>query len=225
MNRQIADAVTEAEYAGGQFWHEKYDPYKFFALKDAHGVISDRLLELKKQDLVTPVLIIQGSIYPGGRIRPALIKGIEPDQKIVSIPSHFLAESSADLPILIGNRMAKSAGLKIGDVLTIQWRDVHGTIDARDGTVIQIMNTTVPTVDNGQIWVALDQLQSLTDMPNQATLIIANKEYQGGENIPGWIFRNPDFLLKDLNEMIEAKSVSSGLFLCDSAFPGNVGCF
>jgi ABC-type lipoprotein release transport system permease subunit len=212
MNRQIADAVTEAEYAGGQYWHEKYDPYDLFSLEDAHGLIPQRLEELSEQNLAAPVLIVQGSIYPEGRIRPTLIKGIDPDQKVVSIPSHFLAESSADLPILIGNRMAKSTGLKIGDIVTIQWRDVHGTIDARDGTVVQIMNTTVPTVDNGQIWMDLDQLQKLTDMPNQATLIILSKEYKAAENFQGWIFRDLDFLLKDLNEMIEAKSVSSGLF-------------
>ena len=64
--------------------------------------------------------------------------------------------------------MAKSSGLKIGDILPIQWRDVHGAIDARDGTIVQIMKTSVPTVDNGQIWMPLDQLQQLTDMPDQA---------------------------------------------------------
>ncbi len=212
MNRQIADAVTDAEYAGGQFWHENYDPYDLFSLEDAHGIIPRRLRELMEQDLLSPVLIVQGSIYPSGRMRPALIKGVRPNQDAVSIPSRFLADAEADLPILIGNRMAKSAGLDIGDMLTIQWRDVHGTIDARDGTVVQIMNTSVPTIDNGQIWMALDQLQELTEMPNQATLLIADKGYIPEDDITGWVFRDLDFLLKDLHEMIEAKSVSSGLF-------------
>lgn len=212
MNRQIADAVTKTEYGGGQLWHEKYDPYDMFSLEDAHGIIPVQLNEARKQGLVSPILIVQGSIYPNGRMQPALIKGIEPSQKILSIPSAFLAGSNAVLPIMIGNRMAKDSGLEIGDVLTIQWRDVHGRIDARDATVVQIMNTTVPTVDNGQIWMALDQLQELTDMKNQATLIIKNADYKIPENISGWVFRDLDFLLKDVNDMIKAKSVSSGLF-------------
>ena len=151
-------------------------------------------------------------MYPKGRMRPVLIKGIDPDQKSISIPSHFLADSSVAIPILIGNRMANSTGLAINDMVTVQWQDVHGRIDARDATVIQIMNTTVPTVDNGQIWMALDQLQELTNMPGQATLITTNSNFTQQETISGWIFRDLNFLLKDLNEMIEAKSVSSSLF-------------
>lgn len=212
MNMQIADAVTKTEYGGGQLWHEKYDPYDLFSLEDAHGIIPKELEEPIRQGLISPILIVQGSIYPHGRMRPALIKGIEPLQKVTSIPSHFLAGSDAVLPIMIGNRMAKDSGLEIGDVLTIQWKDIHGRIDARDATVVQIMNTIVPTVDNGQIWMALDRLQELTDMSNQATLVITNANYTIRDDISGWIFRDTDFLLKDLNEMIKAKSVSSGLF-------------
>jgi putative ABC transport system permease protein len=212
MNKQIADAVTEAEYAGGHYWQQNYDPYNPFSLKNAHAVIPGYFQELIEEDLATPILIIQGSMYPEGRIRPVMIKGIDPKQQIVSIPAYFLDQSNTDLPLLIGNRMAKSSGLQIGDVVTLQWRDVHGAIDAREGTIIQIMNTSVPTIDNGQIWIPLTQLQKLTDMPDQATVIIMNKNFKQAERIPGWIFRDPGYLLKDLNEMIEAKSVSSGLF-------------
>lgn len=212
MNQQIADAVTKTEYSGGQLWHERYDPYDMFSLEEAHGIFPAQLETPRQQGLVSPILIVQGSIYPHGRMRPALIKGIEPFQKIISIPSHFLAGSNAVLPIMIGNRMAKDSGLEIGDVVTIQWKDVHGRIDARDATVVQIMNTTVPTVDNGQIWMALDQLQELTDMPNQATLIVKSPDYEIPDNLTGWVFRDLDYLLKDVNEMIRAKSVSSGLF-------------
>jgi ABC-type lipoprotein release transport system permease subunit len=102
--------------------------------------------------------------------------------------------------------------LKTGDVLALQWRDVHGAIDARDGTIVQIMQTSVPTIDNGQIWMPLAHLQKLTDMPDQATIVIMNKNYQHVDDIQGWHYRGLDFLLKDLNEMIESKSISSGLF-------------
>lgn len=212
MNQQIADAVTRTEYGDGQFWHEKYNPYDIYSLEDAHGVIPSSLEEARQQNLVAPILIVQGSMYPKGRMRPVLIKGIDPNQKTISIPSRFLADSSAAIPILIGNRMANSTGLAIGDMVTVQWQDIHGRIDARDATVIQIMNTTVPTVDNGQIWMALEQLQELTNMPGQATLITTNSNFTLQKNISGWIFRDLNFLLKDLNEMIEAKSVSSSLF-------------
>ena len=212
MNQQIATAITEAEYAGGQYWHQRYDPYDPFTLQDSHGYIPPFLRELTEKNLATPLLIIQGSIYPGGRIQPVLLKGIDPQQKIVSIPSHLLETPGVDLPLLIGNRMAKSSGLMIGDMVTVQWRDVHGAIDARDGTIVQVMQTSVPTIDNGLIWVNLNQLQELTDMPDQATLFIVSENAQQTPEIIGWQFRNLNFLLKDVHEMIESKSVSSGLF-------------
>jgi putative ABC transport system permease protein len=49
-------------------------------------------------------------------------------------------------------------------------------------------------------------------MPDQATIIIMHKNYTRRENISGWTYRDLDYLLQDLNEMIESKSISSGLF-------------
>jgi len=212
MNEQAARAMIEAEVAGGQFWHPGYDPYDPLTLEEAHGPIPQELLELIQNSAATPVLIIQGSVYPGGRMRTVLLKGIDPIQEIIAIPSHFLATGSQTTPAIIGNRMARNTGLQIGDLVTIQWRDRYGTFDAQDIEIVQIMQTSVPTIDNGQIWLPLGRLQELAEMSGEATMVILS----GTKNLPAitsaWPFQNVDMLLKDLNDMVASKSLGSTIF-------------
>ncbi len=69
--------------------------------------------------------------------------------------------------------MAKNTGLKVGDSVTVRWRDALGTFDARDVKIVHIMKTVVPTVDQAQIWVPLDKLQGLTRMQDEDSLELA----------------------------------------------------
>ncbi len=211
MNEQMARSIIDAEYGGGQYWHAQYDPYDPFTLKDAHGLIIDSLQTLIDHQQATPILIAQGSIYPNGRIRAVIIKGIIPEQSILSLPSQFLSTRDEELPVLIGTRMANSTGLKVGDNLTLQWRDVNGMFDARDATIVQVMKTSVPTIDNGQIWIPLNRLQRMTNMPDEATIIVIGKNIKPKASLVGWTFRDLDFLMKDIHEMVQSKTVGSSI--------------
>lgn len=209
MNDQAASAMIETEIGSGQFWHKNYDPYDPLTLQDAHGKLSKEIATRVEQQQATPVLIVQGTSYPNGRIRPVLLKGIDPDQKILALPAHFLRENDTAIPALIGQRMAKSAALKIGDYVTIQWRDVNGTFDATDIVISQIMTTSVQTVDMNQYWLPLKKLQEMTGLFDEATVVTVAPNTLISETSPDWIFRDLDFLLKDIREMIKTKSVSS----------------
>lgn len=206
---QVSHAKMEAELGRGQFWHHKYDPYDPFTLQDAHGEISEPMRNWIIQDKAVPILIIQGTFYPKGRIRTVMVKGIPPTQKILSIPTRFLEETEGPLQALIGTRMAKSAGLKIGDIITVQWQDANGTFDAQDVEIVQIMNTTVPTIDHGQIWVPLERFRQLVQMKNEVTMVVIDQNFKQIESVPGWTFRNLAYLLKDLHDMHKTRTVAS----------------
>ncbi len=210
-NRQAEDASTAWEVAGGQYWHSSYDPYDPLTLESAHAPVPPALAELARAGRAAPILAIQGSIYPHGRIKPVLIKGIDPGQSVVALPTAALATPDEQLPVLLGARMAHSAGLEVGDEVTVQWRDARGAFDARDGRVVGIFNTSVGTVDNGQVWVPLERLQELAGMPNEATLVTVAR---GARNLPaveGWNFRAPGFLLSDLRAMVQSKTVGQSV--------------
>lgn len=211
MNRQAEQASVGALYGGGQYWHTGYDPFDPFTLTDAHGVVPAPLDSLVGARLATAILIRQATIYPNGRFRSVLLKGIPPDQTVLTLPTAAMQGPPGTIAALIGERMAKSAGLKAGDEVTVQWRDVNGTFDAADVTVARVMRTTVQEVDNDQIWVPLERLRVMTDMPGQATLVVIAPKTRMPARIAGWDFKDQAYLLRDIHELVRTKSVGASI--------------
>jgi len=211
MGEQITHAMVDAEIGGGQYWHNQYDPYDPLSLPDAHAVIPEPLQNMIDGGQATPILILQGTIYPNGRFMPVLIKGIDPKQTILTLPSHFLDQKGVEFPALIGNRMSQSTGLKVGDSVTIRWRDVNGTFDARDIQIAQVMNTSVQTIDQGQVWLPLPLIQELSRMSRQASLIVVSKGARDLPDVSGWNFRNLDYLLEDVRMVVRSKTVGASI--------------
>lgn len=216
MNKQAEEAMIAVEVAGGHVQHPVYDRYDPLSLTDAHGPIPAPLAALAAAGRAVPVLVIQGTIYPEGRLFTIQIKGIEPAQSVFDIPTSFLDTDTPndEIPALIGERMAELTGLGMGDSFTVRWRDARGMFDARDATVVQVMKTSVQTVDSGQIWIPLARLQAMTGLEGQATFVVLA---QGApppatEGSAGWIFRDPDYFLADLHAMVESKSAGSSIF-------------
>ena len=99
-----------------------------FSLEEAHAVVPDSLQAMIADNRATAILVVQGTLYPKGRIHPVLIKGIDPEQKLLSLPTQFLKTGEDRFPALIGSRMAKSTGLSVGDTVTLRWRDANGHV-------------------------------------------------------------------------------------------------
>lgn len=222
VNDQVERATVDALFGGGQYWERSYDPYDPLSLTDAHAVLPTKIESLVARGEATPILIRQATIYPEGHFRSILLKGIDPNQHILTFPSFFLkdAQNSNDkkiIPALIGARMAKSIGLQKGDEITVQWRDIHGTFDAQDITIVEVMQTPVQEIDNDQIWIALNQMQKLTAMPGQATIVVLKQKINDQqstnwlENVPGWKFKDLDFLLADLHSLVKQKTIGASI--------------
>jgi len=191
------------EYGYGHVEHADYDPYDPFTLLDGHGV-----LENPAQGL-TPLLIRQASIYPDGRMVSILLKGIPADQDILKLPTESLKTSDADIPAIIGKRMAASANLGVGDKVLLRWRDGNGTFDASEVTVTGIFDTNVSNVDTGQIWVDIDRLWQMTGLKDHASLYIAAEGYAPGTERSNWTFKDQNALLKDIRAMVDIERISS----------------
>jgi ABC-type lipoprotein release transport system permease subunit len=212
MDERVSRTMIDAALGGGQYWAEGYDPYDPFTLQDAHLKVAGRLEDWTRSGDAVPVLIVQGTIYPGGRVRSALLKGIDPDQKVLDFPSSLLKDEGAEIPALIGSRMAESTGLQAGDMVTARWRNVHGTFDARDLQIVQVMTTSVQAIDVGQVWVPRKKLEEMAGMENEATVVIVREGLDRAEAPPGWTFRDLDFLLQDVRLLVRSKSIGASVF-------------
>ena len=141
MLQHAKNVTIDTEIAGGAYWHPNYDPLDPMSFENAHSVVPNEIKLLVDQNKAFPVLVSQVSIYPGGRIMPAILKGIPADQNIVNMPTQSLnGFNDGTIPILIGKGMAQDTKLNVGDSFTIRWLDVDRTYDADEGTVVYIMD-------------------------------------------------------------------------------------
>jgi ABC-type lipoprotein release transport system permease subunit len=203
-NNQAKEDGIAWDYGYGHILNNNYDPYDAFTLQDGHDKIPK---DIKN---ATPILIQQGSIYPDGRMVPVLLKGIDPNQNILKIPSGVFRNSTSVIPAIIGKHMAASANLKIGDEVILRWRDRNGAFDASNITIVDIFDTTVASVDADQIWLPLNKLWEMTDLQNQATMFVVNKNYQV-KALNNWNFVTQKKLLKDIEDVIATESISSAV--------------
>jgi putative ABC transport system permease protein len=209
MYRQASRDVIRDEIAGGQYWIETYDPFDPLSIEDSHGRTPESLDALIENRQATPILIRQGTIYPQGRVQSVLIKGIDPAQTLLNIPTAALDHDSIALPVMVGKLMAQKNAWRLGDVVTLRWRDVNGTFDAADAEIVALMQTNVPTMDLGQLWIPLERLRQMSHLVNQATLVVVEQKTGVHTDLPGWYFKDHDFLLKDINDVIQSKRTSS----------------
>jgi ABC-type lipoprotein release transport system permease subunit len=208
---QARNDTIEWEIGGGQFWQKNYDPYDPFTLVDSHEKLPPEIQNGIEPNSFTPLLITQATIYPQGRIQSVLLKGLDPDQTNLKLPTKKLAIDSYEIPVLMGTRMAESTKLNIGDLFTIRWRDVNGTFDAAEAKVVDLFRTNVPNIDNGQLWVPLERLREMMLMPGEATIIVTTPEMMNSPQIAGWTFRDQQYLLTDIDKTIEQKQIGGSI--------------
>jgi len=205
-NHESRRDIIDWEDGAGQYWHQDYDPYDFFTITDSHTPVPGILQEGIDSGTIAPVLISQVTIYPQGRMQTVLIKGIDPGQKILSLPTEQLQSDINEIPVMIGTSMARNTKLNIGDFVTVRWRDINGTFDAAEAQIVGMFKANVPSIDNGQIWVPRDRLQAMLQMPGEATIIVVGEEHDNTAVYPGWIFRDHAHLLAEFDSLIKQKS-------------------
>lgn len=211
-DNQAREDLISWEYGGGQYWQSNYDTYDPFTLEDSHAPIPGELAKQIREGNLTPILISQGTIYPQGRIQSVLIKGIDPNQNIIELPGEKLKQAGGvEIPVMIGTRMAESSKLKLNDTFTVRWRDINGTFDAAEAKIIGIFRNNLPASDAGQIYLPIETLREMKQMPGEATIIVTNQKYSDQKSFDNWDFKDLDFLLSEITELIDAKKAGGSI--------------
>lgn len=187
------------DYAQGHLYHRDFDINDPFTYMDGHGSIE----EVQKEG-VCPILLRSVTLYPQGRMLNAVLKGIDPKQTIVKLPTaQLISTDSTNIPVIIGERMAQMLNVEKGEQVMMRWRDKNGTYDAQTVTIAEIFTTNVPSVDMSQMWIDINKLYSLTDMHGEASYFVlddANPEM--GDN---WKLVTQEELIAPLTAVIESK--------------------
>ncbi len=208
-DRQAKNDMTKWEIAAGQYWHSSYDPYDPFTLADSHGPVPDEFQEQNNDSAIVPVLITQGTLYPMGRMQSVLVKGISPQQRLLALPTDKMMTAGGEVPAIIGKSMANGTKLKEGDYVTLRWRDRNGTFDATELVIVAVFETTVPTVDMGQVWIPLEKLQEMMLLPDEATIMITASDQSAAPVLDNWVYMSRKSLLSDIDKIMKSKGFVS----------------
>lgn len=211
-DQQARRDTIEWEIGGGQYWQQFYDPYDPFTIEDSHAPLSAEIKQVVTEGKLTPILVSQATFYPEGRIQSVLLKGIDPDQQILKLPTSYLKQETDEIPVIVGEHFAGNNNLNVGDYVTVRWRDANGTFDATEIRIIYIFKTNVPTLDMNTLWIPLQTLQNMLQLKDEATILVTARDTGYIGPIPGWDFKDHYFLLTDIREMIEMKSIGGAVF-------------
>jgi putative ABC transport system permease protein len=211
-DHQAKTDMTNWEIGGGQYWHENYDPYDPFSLTDSHGPVPEEFREEIAHGNMEPVLVVQGTIYPQGRMQAIAIKGINPLQDIFLLPTHKLDTVTPAVPAVIGAMMARNLQLGKGDFFTLRWRDNKGTFDAAEIVITDIFSSNVPSVEMAQIYIPITTLWDMTMMHGQATILTFRYPDKNRPAVDGWTLKSKEQLTASVDEMIKTKTVGQSVF-------------
>lgn len=209
---QAKHDMTNWQIGGGQYWHQTYDPYDPFTLAESHAQVPSELSGAIEKGDILPMLIVQGTLYPQGRMQSIAIKGIDPNQTILSQPTQKLDTVVDGIPAIIGAMMAHDMALKKNDRVTLRWRDANGTFDAATVIIVDIFASNVPAIENGQIYIDLQKLQEMTLLPNHATILTLKDSKLETTDIEGWVLKSKDILTKSVDDLIQTKSAGLSIF-------------
>jgi putative ABC transport system permease protein len=211
-DRQAKRDMTNWEIGGGQYWIEKFDPFDPFTLSESHAPVPAEFLSGIEKGDMEPFLIAQGTIYPRGRMQSIMIKGINPGQTIFLLPSHKLDTVIADaIPAVIGSIMSKNLNIGKGDRMMIQWRDANGTFDASDIFITEVFSANVPNVDQGQVYIPLETLRLMMNMPGEATIITYRDSEPPRPSVTGWVNKTRQELTASVDELIKVKTIGTSI--------------
>lgn len=210
-SKQAIEDAVRWEIAGGQYWQSAYDPHDPFTLDSSTVMIPELYQQQIQQGVTEPVLVTTASVYPNGRMQGVLLKGIRPQQQLLQIPTAVLDTNISEIPVVLGAYMARQLQVRIDDVITLRWRDRNGTFEAADIRVVGIFKTTVPAVDNGTLWLAYNDLETMTLNQGCANLLIKSSEAEIAE-AAGWEFKSVDDLTASTLLMVKTKSVGTSVF-------------
>jgi putative ABC transport system permease protein len=208
---QAKTDMTDYEIAGGQYWHENYDPYDPFTLYESHGPIPVKFSDEIDRGDMEPMLIVQGTMFPRGRMHSVNIRGINPGQTILKLPTRSLDTITDAIPAFIGAMMAHSTRLETGDRVTIRWRDNHGTFDATEVVIAGIFYSNVPSVEAGQLYISYDRLQEMMGLPGHATILVY-RDSAVERGVPAdWVLKTKQELTRQVDEMLQTKAAGQSV--------------
>ena len=167
-------------------YRERAKRLPLYPLADANAVV--QAAKAQPQVIATSRRInTSGMVSSPEGTYPVVIIGIEPEEEapvgLVTekiAQGRYLTSTDADV-LLIGQALAKSLDVTVGDRVTLVGRATHEQMRRRTMTVIGIYNLGLEAIEKRMVYVSLAEAQSLFDLRDQATEVVVSLQHVGQE--------------------------------------------
>ena len=78
--------------------------------------------------------------------------------------------------------------------------------------IVKVFNCNVPNVDAGQMYIPIEKLREMMQAPVEATMFVIGEDVEMSDSISGWVYKDFDFLMTEMNEMMKMKKVGGSFF-------------
>ncbi|MCK9310179.1 MAG: FtsX-like permease family protein [Candidatus Cloacimonetes bacterium] len=227
-SRTARRQLIEWENGNGHYEQQNYDKYDSFTIDKSYAPIPEGIQTQIDNGEAVPILVSTGMLYPNGRMTPITIKGIPYSQTLLKIPTQYLKitdNTSLEIPVVIGQQMAKSAEINEGDTIPLRWKDVNGVFNAYDVVVAKIMRTPVPSIDVSQVWMDFAKLNELKELQNSTTIIVLKSEPRNTSLGKEWKYISTKETMESTKAMINADKSGGYVILALMMFLAMVAIF
>ncbi|MDD2943750.1 MAG: ABC transporter permease [bacterium] len=182
---QLGEAIIHSQTGHIQVTREGYGQGKNRApekyLIENPGGLRDQLKNFPTIGLVSTRLTFSGTINNGKRDLGIIGEGIEPDiESDIGTYLHFVEgrrlKNSDSYGIVVGQGVAKSLGLSVGDRVTVLATLAQGAVNTLDFEVIGVFQSFSRDFDARAIRISLDAAQSLMDTDGAHMLVVMLRE-------------------------------------------------
>lgn len=216
FERRALEAVIAEETGGGHLWHQNYDPYDPLTFEDSFASVPQPIQALETEGNAASMLIYSAVAYPFGRMHNATLRGIDPEQQVLKLPTEALKQETEAIPVMLGARMARTTRLSEQDRFMVRWRTPRGALDAREMQVVKIISMESQGADSGQIWMPLDDLRSMLQIGEEATKVVFDTNYDFGDlaDIVGadWTIKTQYDLTEDIRTLTAMADIEYYVF-------------
>ncbi|HOT58763.1 MAG TPA: FtsX-like permease family protein [Spirochaetales bacterium] len=141
--------------------------------------LSDAGLQAAPRIQAQGELIVYEDPYPVDGSMRVILTGIDPvrDEKVFKLQKtlskgRFLKEQNPE--VILGSWIAEKLNADVGYPITIVTRTVNGYMQTIDATVVGIIDAPDPVINRTGVYLPLEYLQEMLEMPQGATHIFIN---------------------------------------------------
>jgi putative ABC transport system permease protein len=182
--------------------------------------LAGEITKLPKVEASSPRLVFPASVIAGFEELPVLGIGADPetDERVFLVSENVTAGRwlmPGEEGVVVGERVADLLELELGDMVTIRTRRVDTAFQAVDLSVVGIVSTPHPAVNQTHAYLPLDVAQEVLGAGQGATTIILRTESERAirtvsdsiQNLDAW---NPSWTIKPWYEATSFLAIGTG---------------